>query len=313
MSKTRNGVKVDCNKADRVVTIGFFDNFHQHFHNKNKLRLYCKKFLKDQFDCYYHIEVFPRKFYVGHGENIIKGTLISLEVGYHHAETVNNAMLRCPFEGYTGVKYVPFTKHDETYDVFMRKVLQFHRTVKQRLEIIRVPQFNYDHPDVKFKSDKYKSVRELIMSYNNNNRNFLYDVDKGRGFSKNIIYNIDAETHLEDFVQGFKQMLMDNVEKESFKKIFLLRKPLMNILNATRRQSVYEKDYVQSKFHKYGINDEDNEQDSVPDIVNKIKDNSTKPSNRSRRQLFEEERNPATKKKQTKQTKRVTYADSVKG
>ena len=51
MAETGNGVKVDCNKADRVVTIGFFDNFHQHYHNKNELRLYCIKYLKEKFQC----------------------------------------------------------------------------------------------------------------------------------------------------------------------------------------------------------------------------------------------------------------------
>ena len=312
MAETGNGVKIDCNKADRVVTIGFFDNFHQHFHNKNQLRLYCKKFLKEKFDCDYHIEVYPRKYYVGHGKNLVKGTLISLEVGYSHAETVNNAMLRCSFEGYTEIRYVPFTKHDEHYNALMRKILHFHTTVNQRLEVIRIPKFNYDHSGVKFKSDKFKNVRELIMSFNNQNRHFVYDVSKGNGFSTNIIYNIDSETHLEDFIQGFKQLLMDHIEDESFKKMYFVTKPLMNVLNTVRRKSVYERDHVQQMFQKYGIYDGVNEQDPVPTIVNKIKDNCVTHHNKPRRPLPGATQK-ATMPEETQPNKQVSYADTVTG
>ena len=153
---------------------------------------------------------------------MVKGTLISLEVGYHHAETVNNAMLRCKFEEYTGVRYVPFTRHDDTYNIFMRKVLKFHQDIKMKLEVIRIPQFNYLLPNIQFKTDKFKSVRDIIMSYNNQHRDFVYDVDKGRGYSTAILYNIDAEEYLEDFIQGFKELLLTHIEKESFKKNVLL-------------------------------------------------------------------------------------------
>ena len=82
MPKTGNSARVDCNLAYRVVTIVFFDGFYHKIHNKNQLNKYCCKFLKEEFKYPYHIEVYPRKFYVGHGKNMIKSTLVELEVSY---------------------------------------------------------------------------------------------------------------------------------------------------------------------------------------------------------------------------------------
>ena len=260
MAKTGNGARVDCNLADRVVTIGFFDGIYNNIHNKNQLKKFCCKFLKEEFKYPYHIEVYPRKFYVGHGKNMVKGTLVALEVSYCRAETMNNAMLRCNFEGYRGVTYVPFMKFDDNYTSFMRKVLVHHSTVNERIESINIPLLNHIHPATEFKNNKFKNVRELLLSFNDDHPNFLYDIDKGRGFSTTIMYNIDAEKFLEPFVQGFKKFLEDNIQAESLSRMFLYKKPMMNILTGTRRQSVYERDHVKNIFSKYGMNNKDEEE-----------------------------------------------------
>ena len=55
-----------------------FDGIYHKIHNKNQLKKYSCKFLKEEFKYPYHIEVYPRKFYVGHGKNMVKGTLVAL-------------------------------------------------------------------------------------------------------------------------------------------------------------------------------------------------------------------------------------------
>ena len=167
---------------------------------------------------------------------------------------MNNAILRCKFEGYKGATYVPFIKFDDNYNTFMRKVLIHHSTVNEIIESVNIPLFNHVHPAVTFKNNKFINVRELLMSFNDDHPNFLYDIDKGRGFSTTIMYNIDVEKYLEPFIQGFKKNLKDNIHEDALSRMFLYKKHMMDILTGTRRQSVYERDHVRNIFSKYGMN-----------------------------------------------------------
>ena len=72
-------------------------------------------------------------------------------------------------------------KFDDNYNAFMRKVLVRHSTVNERIESINIPLLNHVHPTITFKNNKFTSVRDLLMSFNDDRPNFLCDIDKGRG------------------------------------------------------------------------------------------------------------------------------------
>ena len=248
-----NQVNIDTITANRLVTIGFFANFHRGFHNKNRIKQYCTKYLKEKHNIDAQLNIFPRNYHAG-GPPENKGYLISVEVAPNCAQTINNALMRCPFDGYTNIKYMPFTKYDDNYMEKMREVIKYHSNFKTKLEIIKIPRFNHMHSEVEIITPGFSTVRDIIMSYNAPDRNFVYDVDKGPGWSTSIIYNIEAESHLDDFLTNFTHLLQQHLSTDSYKKVFQYDKPLLDLLTATRRVSSYERNHVQEVFKQFTPN-----------------------------------------------------------
>ena len=247
-----NQVNVDTIAADRLVTIGFFANIHKGFHNKNRLKTYCTRYLKEQHNIEAQLNIFPRNYHAG-GNADDKGYLISVEVSPQVAQTVNNALMRCPFHGYTDVKYMPFTKYDDKYMEQMRGVITYHREFKKKIETLRIPKFNHLHSKVDIITSGFETIRDIIMSFNTPERNFVYDVDTGNGWSTAIIYNIDAEQHMDEFLRTLVPTLQQHLTAESFSQVYQYDKPLLDLLTSTRRVSAYERDHVKNVFSQYKI------------------------------------------------------------
>ena len=47
MTKNNSFVKMDRIKSDKIVTVGFFTNFHPDYHNRDDFKAFCKKHVKD--------------------------------------------------------------------------------------------------------------------------------------------------------------------------------------------------------------------------------------------------------------------------
>ena len=73
--------------------------------------------------------------------------------------------MRCPFDDYSNVTYMPFTKYDDKYNDKMRGVIAHHKKIKGSLEIIRIPRFNQTHPNMELTGD-FSSIRDIILSFN---------------------------------------------------------------------------------------------------------------------------------------------------
>ena len=128
------------------------------------------------------MNIYPRNYYVGGGVNSAKSYLVSVEVAPEVAQSVNNALMRCPFDGYTNVSYMPFTKYDDKYNEKMRGVITHHQTLKSALEVLHIPRFNHIHPNTEF-TGTFTTIHDVILSFNTAERQFVYDVDKGPGWS----------------------------------------------------------------------------------------------------------------------------------
>ena len=112
------------------------------------------------------MNIYPRNWYAGGGVNPDKAFLISVEVDTKIAQTVSNALMRCPFEGYTNIQYMPFTKYDDDYAERMRGVIAHHKVAQNSLEVLRVPKFNHLHPKTEFITNEFSSIRDLLLSFN---------------------------------------------------------------------------------------------------------------------------------------------------
>ena len=253
MKSTGNTVFMDTINANKLVTIGFFANFQRGFHNKSRLREYCMKFLKEKFEIEAQLNIYPRNYYAGGGTNPEKAYLVSVEVDPQVAQTVNNALMRCTFDVYTHVTYMPFTKYDDTYNAKMKGIITHHQQVKSSLEVLRIPRFNHLHPNLEF-CGEFNTIRDIILSFNTPERQFVYDVDKGNGWSTTIIYRIDADSHMDDFLLQLIPLLKKHLSSASFEKAYQYKKPLMDLLTSSRRVSSYERQHVDEIFSQFSSN-----------------------------------------------------------
>jgi len=248
MRTTGNIVNMDTINANKLVTIGFFANFHRGLHNKQRLKNYCTRFLKEKFNLNIQMNIYPRNWYAGGGVNPDKAFLISVEVDTKIAQTVSNALMRCPFEGYTNIQYMPFTKYDDDYTERMRGVIAHHKVAQNSLEVLRVPKFNHLHPKTEFITNEFSTIRDLLLSFNTPERQFVHDVDKGPGWSTSIIYNIDADDHMDTFLQELVPLLKQHLSADSFSQVFQYDQPILDLLTTSRRVSSFEKKHVDKLF-----------------------------------------------------------------
>ena len=259
MRTTGNIVNMDTINANKLVTIGFFANFHRGLHNKQRLKDYCTLFLKEKFNLNIQMNIYPRNWYAGGGVNPDKAFLISVEVDTKIAQTVSNALMRCPFEGYTNIQYMPFTKYDDDYTERMRGVIAHHKVAQNSLEVLRVPKFNPLHPKTEFTTNEFSSIRDLLLSFNTPERQFVHDVDKGPGWSTSIIYNIDADDHMDTFLQELVPLLKQHLSSDSFSQVFQYDQPILDLLTTSRRVSSFEKKHVDKLFAQYNKKSSDNQ------------------------------------------------------
>lgn len=104
----------------------------------------------------------------------------------------------------------------------------------------------------------FKDVRDIIMSFNTPDRKFVYDVDKGPGWSISIIYNIDADQHMDEFLWTLIPTLEQHLSPTSFSQVFQYDKPILDLLTSTRRVSSYERDHVTNVFASFNNDSKSN-------------------------------------------------------
>ena len=132
----------------------------------------------------------------------------------------------------------------------MRGVITHHQKVKSSIEVLRIPRFNHLHPNLEF-SNGFSSIRDILMSFNTPDRHFVYDVDKGPGWSTTIIYNIAQDSQLDEFLLQLVPLLKTNLSPDSFSKAYQYEKPLLDLLTSSRRVSSYERTHVDNLFSQF--------------------------------------------------------------
>ena len=193
MAKTKNYGKVDHLHSDKIACIGFFHNFHPEHHHRERMRQFCIKFIKDSVETDVELAIFPRQISAGKGLAKTVTRAVMVEVSEDHAQLVTTALMKCPFIPYTEVKFIPFTKYDDSYTPMLCKIIDAHHKYLQDVEIIRIPKMLIDHEKMEWKTSTYSTIRDLILSCNGTDAAFLHDVDVGSNSSVNIIYFIGQE------------------------------------------------------------------------------------------------------------------------
>ena len=260
MAKHKNYGKVDHINSDKIACVGFFHNFHPEHHHREGMRKFCVEYIKNENNTEVQLAIFPRQISAGKGLAKTTTRAVVCEVSEDHAQLVTNALMRCSFEQYTEVKFIPFTKFDSTYTQMLCKIIDAHRKFLHDVEIIRIPRMQLTHDKMEWKTNKYSSVRDLILASNGTDDAFLRDVDIGTNSSVNILYYISQEEKLPPFLAKLQQTLCDNIQFQALQLIYSYQGSLPALLKR-RRVSQFEKDYLNQLRDEFDIS---NPQDSQP-------------------------------------------------
>ena len=145
MAKTKNYCKADHLNSEKISCVGFFHNFHPEYHHCELLRKHCVKFIKEKHDTDVELSIFPRQISAGRGLAKTSTRAVVCETSEDHAQLVTNALMQCPSPQYTEVKFIPFTRFDESYITMVCKIIDAHRKFLQDVEIIRIPRMQLYH------------------------------------------------------------------------------------------------------------------------------------------------------------------------
>ena len=158
MARSKNYGKVDHLHSDKIACIGFFNNFHPEYHHRERLRSYCVNYIKEHHDSIVELSIFPRQISAGKGLAKTATRAVVCEVSEDHAQLVTTTLMKCPFQQYTNVKFIPFTKYDDSYTQVLCKIIKAHRHYLQNVETVRIPRMCLDHDKMAWKTDNYSIV-----------------------------------------------------------------------------------------------------------------------------------------------------------
>ena len=119
--------------------MGFFHNFHPEHHHRERLRNFYDYYIKSQHNTEVQVPIFPRQLSAGKGLVKTSTRTVVCWVSEDHAQLLTNALMKCNFDQYTEVQFIPFTRFDSTYRQMLCKIIDVHRKVLQEIEIIRIP------------------------------------------------------------------------------------------------------------------------------------------------------------------------------
>lgn len=226
--------------------------------------------IKEQHNIDVELSIFPRPISVGRGLAKTTTRALVCEVSEDHAQLVTTALMQYKFPHYTNVKFIPFTRFDDTYTTMLCKIIDTHRQYLQDVEIVRIPKMPLTHDKLSWKTDAYSSVRDLILSCNGTEAAFLHDVDVGSKGSVNIIYFISQEEKLPPFLSQLQQLLCDHISFEALQLMYHYQGSLPGLLNR-RRVSQFEREHLSQLKNEYDIS---NSQESQPPAQQKVSTNA---------------------------------------
>ena len=127
MAKTKNYGKVDHMNSDKIAYNGFFHHFYPEHHHRERLRTFCIDYIKSEHNTEVQLAIFPRQLSASKGLAKTSTRAVACEVSEDHDQLVTNVLMKCNFDQYTKVKFIPFTLFDSTYTQMLCKIIDAHR------------------------------------------------------------------------------------------------------------------------------------------------------------------------------------------
>ena len=257
MSEIKCYTKVDLISSDKTACLGFFANLHPEFHNRDKLMCHIHEYLTNELQQATYVSVFTRPIHAGKGNDRDSTSAVVIEVAQAEASIIGDKLYKLPLDTYSDVMFVPFTKLDKVYASILKTVVKTHDKFIYNVEELNIPPLRFCASFLSF-SGELKSIRDIILSYNTPECQFIHDVDVDRKGGTSIIYNLAHEDKCRDFLENLQELLQTNLTEKSLGECLQGKIDVDRILKPSKakmaRATIRHSRSVRSKFGKSSQN-----------------------------------------------------------
>ena len=252
MSKNNSFVKMDKIKAEKIVTVGFFTNFHPDYHNRDDFKTFCKQHVVNVTDTKLQdeISVYARSVYAGAGIHKVTSRVCVIECAVNEAQIIAEAFADVLPDPYSNITFVPFTKVDDSYNSMLRAALieqngflnSMRRLVVNGLINISLP--------IATKELEAITPQQWILQVQYENVSIITAVERHSTTATNIIYDVQYENRVHELFNGFNSALKANFDDFVIAKFYSDAE--QSLPKKARAVSAREQTYMEALKRRYG-------------------------------------------------------------
>ena len=262
MTKNNSFVKMDRIKSDKIVTVGFFTNFHPDYHNRDDFKAFCKKHVNDTVATPLNddISVYARTVYAGTGIQKVTSRVCVIESATIDAEIISSAFAHPMPHQYGNVMFIPFTKLDDDYGPMLRQALLEQNEFLNSTKRMVVKGLSNITKYIATLDCDGTTPQQWIMQTKYSHENIILAVERNELNAVNVLYN---EKHTDAVTQLFKGLYSALEGTFSPQVISTFYNGSAYAINKrTRAISANEKNYIEALKRRYA-----NPQDASPQHV----------------------------------------------
>ena len=261
MGEVKCFTKVDKISSAKITCLGFLDNFHPDFHNRDRVMCHIHEYLTEVLQQETYVSIFTRPIHAGKGLDRVETDAVVIEAASNEAALICDHLYSIPLDMYTEVMFVPFSKMDKSYESTLTTVLNSNSKFTQSVEELNVPNLKFFNSGATY-TNKLDNMRDILMTFNTPTCEFIYDIDVNRNGGTSIIYNIEHATKAREFLETLPSILEAHMSPESVQKCLLNDINIDKLLKPTKaklaRSTLRHSRSVTKKYAKINPPSDDN-------------------------------------------------------
>lgn len=233
MSEVKCFTKVDKIRSDKITCLGFLDNFHPEFHNRDRIMCHIHEYLTEALQKETFVSVFTRPIHAGKGLDRTETDAVVIEAASDEASIISDHLYNITFDMYTDVMFVPFTKTDKSYETTLKMVLESNSIFTHEVEELNIPNLKFFNVGATYTST-IDNMRDILLSFNTTDCPFVHDVDVNRNGGTSVIYQVEYAKKARDFLLAIPDLLASHMSSDSIEKCLKGDLDIEKILKPTK-------------------------------------------------------------------------------
>ena len=250
-SERNNYIQFDTIRAQRVVPIGWFSNYHVDLHDQYEFKEHIEQLIRDG-NMNFHFNTYPRYVWEANGSTRIKTRGLVIEVDSKRTNEIVEQMLNMKFTGnFRGVQFNPFIKLQNVDQKVMNKVYKAQQEFLDNTTSTLVPGVNIEVKEVVTKDGQQTRLVDVLLSQKVDSRNEAVSFVSKEG-EMYLVHHRQYQQSVSKMVQDVQQRLMEILDENSLNRVYtnvgMLARP-------RRRLSIHNASlmlYAEALTQKYG-------------------------------------------------------------